>query len=301
MAALPPLSVTLAGLHRWLGPSPAVYVHAAQALEDAGVHQVVLPEHVVMGPNTQHYPYGAFPYPPEDPWVDPLTLLAAIAAATTDLRLGTGVLIAPLRPAVVLAKQIATLDALSGGRVDLGVGVGWQREEYDAAGVPFERRWSRMDDQMRACRALWSGSPASFASDTVAFDGIWCEPRPTQPRLPLWVGAKATEAAGRRIADWGDGWLPIGDPDPFALLATGGPITDAWAEAGRDPAELGIRVPLPLVRHDDGRIDRAAAQDTAGRLAEAGATCLSVTLRPHDLGLDGAAADMQVLVKALSP
>lgn len=294
----PELSVTLAGLHRWLGPSPRAYVDAAEALEDAGAHQVVVPEHVVMGANTDAYPYGPFPYPPEDPWVDALTVLSAIAGATNRIRLATGVLIAPIRPAVVLAKQVATLDALSGGRVDLGVGVGWQREELEAAGVPFERRWSRTDDSMRACRALWSEQPASFSSETVRFDGIWCSPQPAQPRLPVWVGANPTERMAARIAEWGDGWLPIGDPDPFVLLERKGPIVEAWAAAGRTEP-LGIKVPLPLTRHDDGRIDRDATLDTAGRLLAAGATVLSITLRPHDQGLPGAAAEVQLLVRTL--
>src|SRR6185436_18984466 len=98
------------------------------------------------------YPYGDFPFPPADPWVEPLTTLAAMAAVTSTVRLGTGVLITPLRPAVLLAKTIATLDNLSGGRVDLGVGLGWQREEYAAIGVSFTERWARHDDEIRACR-----------------------------------------------------------------------------------------------------------------------------------------------------
>ena len=294
----PELSVTLAGLHRWLGPSPRAYVDAAEAMEDAGADQVVVPEHVVMGANTDAYPYGQFPYPPDDPWVDALTMLAAIAAATNEIRLATGVLIAPIRPAVVLAKQVATIDALSGGRLDLGVGVGWQREEFDSAGVPFEKRWSRMDDSLRACRALWTQAPASFSSDTVSFEGIWCAPQPVQERLPIWVGAAPTERAAARIADWGDGWLPIGKSDPFEMLADVGPIAEAWAAAGRTET-LGIKVPLPLTRHDDGRLDREATIDTARRLVAAGATVLSITLRPHDQGLPGAAAEVQMLVRTL--
>lgn len=297
--ARPLFSVTLAGLHRWHSTSPSAYVEAARAVEAAGADQVVLPEHVVMGPNTQHYPYGDFPYPPGDPWVDPLTLLAAIAVVTERVRLGTGVLVAPLRPAVVLAKQVATIDALSGGRVDLGVGVGWQREEYEAAGVPFERRWSRLDDQMRACRALWTDSPASFSSPTVSFSDTWCEPRPAQDRLPLWVGAAATERAGRRIAAWGDGWLPIGKSDPFELLADKGPIVEAWEAAGRTEP-LGIRVGLPAAKRDDGTVDVDTTAERAAALVAHGATTLSVTVRPHDGGLEGAAADLADVATAVS-
>jgi probable F420-dependent oxidoreductase len=291
-------SVTLAGLHRWLGPSPRAYVEAAEAVEEAGADQVVVPEHVVMGTETQHYPYGAFPFPPEDPWPDALTLLTAIAAVTDRIRLATGVLVVPARPAVALAKQVATIDALSGGRVDLGVGVGWQREEVEATGVPFERRWSRTDDAMRACRALWTDSPASFESETVSFDTLWCEPKPAQARLPIWVGAAPTEKGSARIAEWGDGWLPLGKPDPFDLLADKGPVVEAWEAAGRE-GPVGIKVPLPVARHDDGAIDRNQTVDTAHRLVEAGATALSITMRPHEQGLAGAAAEVRLLTQAL--
>jgi probable F420-dependent oxidoreductase len=291
-------SVTLAGLHRWLGPSPRAYLDAAEAVEEAGADQVVVPEHVVMGTETQHYPYGTFPFPSEDPWPDALTLLSAIAAVTHRVRLSTGVLIVPMRPAVALAKQVATIDALSGGRVDLGVGIGWQREEVESSGVPWERRWGRTDDTMRACRALWTEAPASFSSDTVSFETLWCSPQPAQARLPIWVGANPTERMAARIADWGDGWLPIGDPDPFVLLERKGPIVEAWAAAGRTEP-LGIKVPLPVARHEDGTIDRTQTVDVAGRLVEAGATALSVTMRPHEQGLNGAAAELRLLAAAL--
>ena len=157
MTDAPTLSLTISGLHRHFGDDHRVIVEVAKRAEAAGFDQVVLPDHVVMSANVEPYPYGEFPYPPGDPWVEPLTTLAAIAGATSTVRLGTGVLITPLRPAALLAKTVATLDNLSGGRVDLGVGLGWQREEYDAVGVPWERRWARHDDTIRACRALWAG------------------------------------------------------------------------------------------------------------------------------------------------
>ena len=185
----PQLAVLVSGLHALFGPDLRSFVEVARIADEAGVDQVVLPDHVVMGARTDRYPYGTFPYDADAPWIEPLTTLAAMASATTRVRLGTGILIAPLRPAVLLAKTIATLDVLSGGRVDLGVGVGWQREEYEALGVPFAGRWQRLDDTLGACRALWQDAPASFSSPTVAFDDIWCAPRPVQARVPVWFGA----------------------------------------------------------------------------------------------------------------
>lgn len=292
-SAAPTLSLTISGLHRHFGADHRVVVEVAQRAEEAGFDQVVLPDHVVMSANTEPYPYGDFPYPPGDPWVEPLTTLAAIAGATSTVRLGTGVLITPLRPAVLLAKTVATLDNLSGGRVDLGVGLGWQREEYDAVGVPWARRWARHDDTIRACRALWAGrgEAVSFDSPTVSFDAIWCEPAPTQERIPIWFGAKPTPALAARLAEQGDGWLPLGRLRPEDVVAESAILREGFAAAGRDPATLGIRVGLPLTRAADGAsgpdvvegFDLAASRDRIAALAEAGATSFSATLLP---GLD---------------
>ena len=278
----PTLSLNIAGLHRTFGADHRVIVEVAQRAEAAGFDQVVLPDHVVMSANVEPYPYGDFPFPPGDPWVEPLTTLAAIAGATSTVRLGTGVLITPLRPAVLLAKTVATLDNLSGGRVDLGVGLGWQREEYAAAGVPWERRWSRHDDTIRACRALWAGrgKPVSFDSPTVSFEEIWCEPAPAQERLPVWFGSKATPKLAAHLAEQGDGWLPLGRMRPDDVVAESAVLREAFVAAGRDPAELGIRVGLPLKRDGGGGIDAAATADQVAALVEAGVTSFYANVPP---------------------
>src|SRR5207237_1783610 len=109
-------------------------------------------------------------------WLEPLTLLTAVAAITSTIRLATGILIAPLRPAVLLAKTAATLDVLSGGRLELGVGTGWQQEEFEALGVSYEDRWQRTDDAIAACRVLWRDLPSTFESSTLSFHGFFCAP-----------------------------------------------------------------------------------------------------------------------------
>ena len=293
------LSLTIAGLHRTFGPELGHYLDLAKAADEVGIDQVVLADHVVMGPNTDAYPYGEFAFAPDEPWADPLAMLTAIAAVTSRVRLATGILITPLRTPASLAKSVATLDALSGGRVDLGGGVGWQREEYAVAGVPWAERWGRLDDGLRACRALWSDVPASFSSPSVTFEEIWCEPRPAQDRLPLWLGAKATEKNCARVADWGDGWMPLeartGSDELFDGIAR---LRAAFTAAGRSTDELLVRAGMPFVRGDDG-FDFSATREAALRLADAGVTHFSVNLRRSIASADDARAFLEQLAEGL--
>ncbi len=271
------VSVTVSGLSRLFGARLADLVEAARIADAAGVDQIALPDHLAIGPRTDRYPYGRFPFPPDEPWLEPLTTLAAIAGATQRIRLATGVLLAALRPPLLLAKTLASLDVLSGGRVDLGVGLGWQPEEFEAAGVPFARRGARLDDTLRACRVLWRDAPASFASKTLRFDGIWCLPRPLQPGgIPIWIGGAATPRNAARVAELGVGWMPLGDAD--ALRAGIARLRQAFAAAGRDPARLGVRAQAPLARAADGRIDLDATLARLPALRESGVTVAAFAL-----------------------
>jgi probable F420-dependent oxidoreductase len=295
------LALTIAGFHRTFGPELDHYLDVAKAADEVGIDQVILAEHVVMGRNTDAYPYGDFPFAPEEPWADPLTLLTAIAATTSRIRLGTGILISPLRTPASLAKTVATLDALSRGRVDLGVGTGWQREEYDVAGVPWDDRWSRLDDGLRACRALWTESPASFSSPSVSFTDIWCSPQPVQARLPVWLGAKATARNCARVADWGDGWMPLeAKTGPEELHAGIAALRAAFVEAGRSPDQLLVRYGLPFVRGEDG-FDFAATREAALELAGAGVTHFSVNLRRSIASAADARSFLEQLAEGLLP
>jgi probable F420-dependent oxidoreductase len=275
------VSITISGLSRLFGADLAAVLDFARVADDYGIDQLVLPDHVVIGPRTDRYPFATkFPYPPEEPWFEPLTALAAIAGATTRVRIGTGILIAPLRPAVLLAKTAATLDVLSAGRLDLGLGTGWQPEEFGALGVPFDRRAARMDDAVRACRALWTGEPpVSFTSPTVAFDDVWCLPKPVQPGgVPLWFGGGPTEATARRIAELGDGWLPVGVMPKEQLELGIELIRAAFTAAGRDPRALGVRAGVPVAIDADGRADIGRTLEPVPELAELGVTMVSLGL-----------------------
>lgn len=271
------ISVILSGLSMLYGEDLEGMIETARLADAAGIDQIVVTDHLGIGPRTDRYPYGKFPFPPEEPWPEPLTTLAAMAGATSRVRLGTGVLIVPLRPALLLAKTLATLDVVSGGRVDLGIGTGWQREEFDAAGVPFVGRTARMEDTLRACQALWRDAPASFNSETVSFEDVWCLPRPLQPGgIPIWIGGDLTEGNLRRLVEFGAGWMPVG-PDLDELRQGGEKIRAALAAAGRDPASVGLRGAVGPVRGEKGP-DMARTFEQLAPLEDAGVTVASFAL-----------------------
>lgn len=281
------LSVGLPNFGDWFGGNWRSMLNLARAAEDAGVDRLVVTDHVLMGRNTDAYVWGRFPTAPDAPWMEPLTCLAAIAGATSTVRLATGIVIAPLRSAPVLAKTVATLDAIFGGRVDLGVGVGWQREEYDASGLDFAARGQLLDDTIGACRALWSQSPASYKSATVSFDDVFCSPQPAQERLPVWFSGTMSARTVRRVTELGDGWIPI----------MGASLNDIRSGAERLRAgtnrHIEVQAPIPLARRDDKTLDIGATIDRVPDLISAGVTNVYInvaSLAPSPQAAAGALA-----------
>jgi probable F420-dependent oxidoreductase len=200
-------------------------------------------EHTVVPAGyASEYPYdesGKMPGGDEVSITDPLIWMTWVAAVTTRLRVATGILILPQRNPVTLAKELATLDVLSGGRVDLGVGVGWLREEFEALGVPFESRGARTDEYVTAMRALWNDDPATFKGEFVAFERCHSNPKPVQPGgIPIVVGGHS-QAAARRAGRLGNGFFPgrFRDEELQPLLET---MRASATEAGRDPAAIEI-------------------------------------------------------------
>ena len=268
------------------GSDPAGLLDLARRAEDSGFHAVSLSDHVVMGPNVDRYPWGSFPFAPAAPWVEPLTMLTAIAAVTRDLRLTTGILIVPLRPAALLAKWAATLDVVSGGRLELGVGTGWQEEEFEALGLDHSSRGRLLTDYIGACRALWSDSPAAFESPTVSFSQIWCEPKPTG-RLPVLFSGTLTERNRRRIVELGDGWIPIMGARRSEVKDGVDALRELYSAAGRPPGELRVRCAARIVADDSGAADAAATIESAAVLVDAGVTDIDIAFSqiartPHD-------------------
>lgn len=263
------------------GADPASLIDIARRAEAAGFGAVSISDHVVMGAHADRYPWGDFPFPPEAPWYEPLTVLTAIAAVTSRLGLTTGILIVPLRPAALLAKWAATLDVVAGGRLELGVGTGWQEEEFQAVGADHARRGQTLTDYMAACRQLWGDDPATFESSSVSFTDIWCDPKPAGGRrIPVLFSGTLTPRNVRRIVELGDGWIPIMGEKRDGIAAGVEVLRRGLEEAGRDPAGLKVRSSARIGRGGDGSPDIAASIERSRDLVEAGVTELDVPLSP---------------------
>lgn len=213
-----------------------------QRAEAAGFESLWGGEHVIMPDSiASRYPYtedGKIPADPETPIPDPLIWLAFAAAAAPTLRLGTCILIVPQRNPLILAKELASLDVLSGGRVELGLGVGWMKEEFDALGVPWERRGARTDEYIAAMRALWAGPHAEFHGEFVDFPPATCSPRPVNGSIPIVVGGDS-EAAIQRAVRLADAYFP-GEGDSQRLGELIARVHKAADAAGRDPDSIEI-------------------------------------------------------------
>lgn len=258
----------------------AATLNTAQAMDVAGVDRVVVSDHVVFGENLAAYSDpaaggtagGKQPTGPDGHWLEPLIFLTAVAATTTRIRLSTGVLLAALRRPAVLAKQLATLDALSGGRVDLGVGIGWQREEYQAVGLRFERRGRLLDHTLEVCQTLWTQQRATYDGPELSFDGIHQMPKPVQAGgIPIWVSGTVNPAVALRLSRFGKRWIPWG-PAIGDLRGAIPAMKQAIVDAGGDPGDLQVQGSAALVRGADRSVDVQASVAGVPQLLADGAT-----------------------------
>ncbi len=216
--------------------------HLARTAEETGIESIWTVEHVVVPTGyTSKYPYsssGRMPGPENSPIPDPLLSLAYAAACTERLKLGTGILILPQRHPVYVAKELATLDVLSGGRALLGVGIGWLREEFDTLGIPFRERAGRTEEAIQALRTLWKPGAHPFKGRYYSWADVESNPKPVQqPGVPILVGGHV-EGAARRAARFGDGFFPMGDLETLGKLL--GAMRDECARIDRDPGEIEV-------------------------------------------------------------
>ncbi len=216
---------------------PAAAAEFARAAEEVGFESLWTVEHVVVPSNYgSAYPYspnGKMPGPEDSIIPDPLIWLAYVAAATSRIRLATGILILPQRNPVVLAKELATLDHLSSGRLELGIGVGWLEEEFDAIGVPFSDRGKRNDDYVGALRSLWTEDKATYHGDYANFDECIMRPRPVNGTIPIHIGGH-TDIAARRAGRLGNGFFP-GKGTHEELARSFDLVRSTAVDSGRDP------------------------------------------------------------------
>ena len=222
---------------------PELATHLAQTAERCGIESLWTVEHVVIPVGYKStYPYdpsGKIPAPEQMPIPDPLAWLSYLAAVTKTIKLATGILILPQRHPLYVAKEVATIDVLSHGRVILGIGVGWLEEEFVALDIPFAERAARTSEMVRAMRHLWKDETAPFRGKHYRWEAVESHPKPVQkPGVPIVVGGH-TELAARRAARYGDGFFPgVADLDKLDWLL--GVMRDECKKIGRDPATIEI-------------------------------------------------------------
>lgn len=270
------------------GDAGAVRAYAA-AVEELGYEHITIFDHVVGADPSVHRGWDG-PYDLESGFHEPLVVFGFLAALTS-LELATSVIILPQRQTVLVAKQAAEIDLLTEGRFRLGVGIGWNRVEYEALGMRFEDRGARFSEQIALMRELWSAASVTFDGRWERVTGAGIAPMPIQRPIPVWIGARA-ETALRRAGRIGDGWFPMmapGDQLQKAIEVVHG----AAVEAGRDPAVLGMEGQVALVAGDP---DVSARRVSKWR--DAGATHVSVrttgqgfpTVDAHIAALEAVAA-----------
>ena len=247
--------ISLPGRGPLAKPDPVLTL--AVKADALGYASIFVTDHVVLPVSMARsiYPYsssGQLPGGSAQDYLEPLAMLGTLARTTRRARLGTSVLVVPYRHPLVTGKILATLDQVSGGRLILGAGVGWLREEFEAVGAPpFEARGAVTDEYLRLMRATWTTDPVSFTGRYVSVRDVHALPKPVQPGgIPVWIGGH-TDAAVRRASTLGDGWHPIAlrppgllFPDEYAKRAR---QIETWAkEAGRDPRAITLTVRVPM-------------------------------------------------------
>ena len=276
----------------------------AVAADRAGVGRLVVSDHVAFGERLDLYADpargglagGRQPTGPDGAWLEPLTVLAMVGALTERVRLCPMVMLAALRRPVVLAKTAATIDVLTGGRLDLGVGVGWQQEEYGAAGLDFGERGRLLDHTLEVCQALWTQPRASVSSAELSFEDVHQMPKPTAGTVPVWVSGTVNPRSMARLARFGSGWIPWG-PDGADVAAGIAKMRAAMAAAGRDPDGIEVTGRLAVARDADGEPRIGPTMEAVPGLAEAGVTDFAIGLRPPP-GVEPAAEYLMPWVEA---
>ncbi|HVZ10372.1 TIGR03619 family F420-dependent LLM class oxidoreductase [Rhodopila sp.] len=279
---------------------PDSFVRIIAEGEALGFDYVTISDHIMVPRNLDSkYPYtdtGEFPAGTQAAWLDQLGATAFIAAMTKTLRFVLSVMVVPHRPAVLTAKLLSTIDHLSKGRLTLGIGVGWCREEFEAIGAaPFDDRGHVTDEWMAACRELWTADYPTFDGKYVKFDDVTFLPKPTQQPIPIWVGGESAPAL-RRTARYAQGWYPVGTNPQFPMNTVGRFKTQLERfrgfcdRAGRDPQEITLAL---RVLSGPGQRPRATIDGEPDMFSGADADWIGDIHALQDLGV--AAVDVRLL------
>ena len=221
-----------------IGTDPLVIRDIAQAAEELGYDHLIAYDHVV-GANPASRPGWKPPYTHKDEFHEPFVLFGYLAGSTKKICLATGVIILPQRQTVLVAKQAAAVDVLSGGRLRLGIGIGWNPVEYEALGENFKNRGRRSEEQIEVLRILWTQELVTYQGKWHKITDAGLNPLPVQRPIPIWLGGNA-EPVVRRVARLGDGWFPLFEPDDKGRLLIE-KMRSYAREAGRDPESIGIQ------------------------------------------------------------
>jgi probable F420-dependent oxidoreductase len=277
-----------------IGADPAGVRGWAQAVEGLGYRHVLAYDHVI-GAGTGSRPDWTGPYTSQTPFHEVFVLFGYLAGITAGLELVTGVLILPQRQTALVAKQAAEVDVLSGGRLRLGVGIGWNQVEYEVLGVPFAERGARSEEQIEVLRALWAAPTTSYAGRWHTIEDAGINPLPPGRRIPVWLGGSA-DATLRRVARTGDGWLPQRPPDDTAAAMLER-LRGYTREAGRSPDGIGIEARLSV-----GQVPPEGWVEHATRWRDLGATHLGVnTMGVGHRGADEHVAELRRVLDAIGP
>jgi probable F420-dependent oxidoreductase len=271
-----------------IGSDPAGVRSYVQSVEQLGYTHLIVYDHV-LGVDRDLQPDFVGQYDVDSTFHEPFVLFGYLAAITNSIELVTGVIVAPQRQTAVMAKQAAEVDLLSGGRLSLGVGVGWNAFEYTALGQDFHTRGARLDDQIALLRALWSRRAVTWDSRFDHMAGMGISPRPARGSIPIWIGARS-DAAYRRVGRLADGWFPRVSAGPKFEHARQ-VVAAAARDAARDPATIGVNCRLAWNGDLDSLVERAA------RWIDLGATQLSI--ETTGVGLTSVAEHVDALEQAM--
>ncbi|MDW3215565.1 MAG: TIGR03619 family F420-dependent LLM class oxidoreductase [Ilumatobacteraceae bacterium] len=283
---VPRLGIHLQNFQEDDHPDWARLLANAEAADRSGIDKLVVSDHVAFGERLDEYARpevggvagGRQPTGPDGHWLEPVTLMSFLAGRTTNVRFASHVLLAALRRPIVLAKSLSTLDVLADGRIDIGVGVGWQREEYDAAGLPFDDRGRLLDECLDLCTTMWRDRAATITAGDATVERIHQMPKPVQPGgVPIWISGRVSRRVARRLVRFGTGWIPWGD-DADDLATSLPRLRRMMTDEGGDPGGLRVVGNLPTQTGADGSRDVPSTMAVAEQLVDAGATDLVARL-----------------------